>query len=109
MSWALSRSGFLCAGAGQGLTLFPAPLCPPAAFFLRCAPDTFSLDEVEHFPGQSRCQRHYAPMVFGIIPECRSASFGTSVELRRNPHWRRIVGGSSVEGYFCLLTHDYMM
>jgi hypothetical protein len=44
-----------------------------------------SLDEAEHFPAQSRSQRRYAPMVFGIIPECRSASFGTSVQLRRNP------------------------
>ena len=25
--------------------------------------------------GQSECQRRYAPMVFGFIPECRSASF----------------------------------
>jgi hypothetical protein len=32
------------------------------------------LDEAEHFPAQSRCQRRYAPMVFGIIPECRSGS-----------------------------------
>jgi hypothetical protein len=44
-----------------------------------------SLDEAEHFPAQSSCQRRYAPMVFGIIPECRSACFGTSVQLRRNP------------------------
>src|SRR6266852_2715768 len=34
-----------------------------------------SLDEAEHFPAQSRSLRRYAPMVFGIIPECRSASF----------------------------------
>jgi len=33
-----------------------------------------SLDEAEHFPAQSRCQRRYAPMVFGFIPECRSGS-----------------------------------
>src|SRR5262245_7669677 len=26
------------------------------------------------FPAQSSCQRRCAPMVFGIIPECRSAS-----------------------------------
>jgi hypothetical protein len=37
-----SRSGLLCAEAGQGLPPFPAPLCPLAAFFLRCAPDSFS-------------------------------------------------------------------
>src|ERR1700683_4714074 len=33
-----------------------------------------SLDEAEHFTAQSSCQRRYAPMVFGIIPECCSAS-----------------------------------
>jgi hypothetical protein len=31
-------------------------------------------------------QHRYAPKVFGFIPECRSASFGNSVRLRRNPH-----------------------
>ena len=44
-----------------------------------------SLDEAEHFPSQSRCQRRYAPMVFGIIPERRSASLRKSVQLHRNP------------------------
>jgi len=33
-----------------------------------------SLDEAERFTAQSTCQRRYAPMVFRIIPECRSAS-----------------------------------
>src|SRR5262249_22637365 len=33
-----------------------------------------SLDEAEHFTAQSSCQRRYAPMAFGILPECRSAS-----------------------------------
>src|SRR5436309_13345159 len=36
-----------------------------------------SIDEAEHFPAQSRSQPRYTPMVFGIIAECRSASFGT--------------------------------
>jgi hypothetical protein len=31
-------------------------------------------DEAEHFPAQSKCQRRYAPMVFGIIPKRRSDS-----------------------------------
>jgi hypothetical protein len=44
-----------------------------------------SLNEAEHLPTQSRSQRHYAPVVFGIIPECHSASFATGVQLRRNP------------------------
>ena len=34
--------------------------------------------------GQSRCQRRCAPMVFGFIPECRSASSRISVRLRQN-------------------------
>jgi hypothetical protein len=38
-----SFARFLCAEAGQGLPPFPAPLCPLAAFFLRCAPDRFLL------------------------------------------------------------------
>jgi hypothetical protein len=45
-----------------------------------------SPDEAEHLPAQSSRQRRYAPMVFGIIPECRSSSLGISVQLRRNPH-----------------------
>jgi hypothetical protein len=36
--------------------------------------EPISVDEAEHFATQSSCQRRYAPMVFGIIPECRSAS-----------------------------------
>jgi hypothetical protein len=72
-SW---RSGMLCAEAGQGTaTPCPAPPCSRAAADLRFAPDGWiSLDEAEHATAQSKCQRRYAPMVFGIIPECRSAS-----------------------------------
>ena len=36
----------------------------------RCA---LRVCEAGHFPAQSRGQRRYAPMVFGIIPECRLA------------------------------------
>jgi hypothetical protein len=46
-----------------------------------------SLDEAEHFPAHSRSQRRYAPMMFGIIPECRSESFGTGIQLGWNPHY----------------------
>jgi hypothetical protein len=34
---------------------------------------------------QSRCQRRYAPMVFGLIAECRSDSIRNAFQLRRNP------------------------
>ena len=67
--------GWLRSVGGQGLPpLSPHPfsasgILPP----LRSG--QVSLDEAEHFPAQSRSQRRYAPMVFGIIPECRSASF----------------------------------
>src|SRR5689334_22712111 len=44
------------------------------------------------FPAQSNCQRRYAPMVFGIIPECRSAPSGTSVQLdRKSPAAHQVV------------------
>jgi hypothetical protein len=33
-----------------------------------------SIDEAEYFPAQLVNHRRYSPMVFGIIPECRSAS-----------------------------------
>src|SRR4051812_48956196 len=43
---------------------------PSDASFGGCDSD----DEAERFLAQSSCQRRYAPTVFGIIPECRSAS-----------------------------------
>jgi hypothetical protein len=62
----LSRSGSLCAEAGtEASAPFPGPLSPS----LRSG--QVFLAKGEHFPAQSRCQRRYAPMVFGIIPECR--------------------------------------
>src|SRR5215469_6316853 len=71
MSGALiSAPGSLCAEVGQGLPPLPASSIRPS---LRSG--RVSLDEAEHFTAQSSCQRRYAPMVFGIIPECRSASF----------------------------------
>lgn len=44
-----------------------------------------SLDEAEHFL-DNRDQRRYAPMVFGLIPECRSDSLRNELHFRRNPH-----------------------
>jgi hypothetical protein len=70
------RSGILCAEAGQGTAApCPAPPSSPVAAHLRFDPDAVdSLDEGEHFTAPSSCQRRYAPMVFGVIPECCSAS-----------------------------------
>jgi hypothetical protein len=62
-------------GRGQRLRLFPrAPFSACRALPPLCSGQV-SLDEAEHFTAQSSCQRRCAPMVFGIIPECRSASF----------------------------------
>jgi hypothetical protein len=69
-----SCSGFYSAGRGQGLpplsrTPFSASGILPA---LRSG--QLSLDEAEQIPAQSGSQLRYAPMVFGIIPECRTVS-----------------------------------
>src|SRR5262249_14119697 len=67
----LTLEGFLCAeGGDKGCNPFSASLSPLCGI----PPLT-----------QSSCQRRYAPRVFGIIPECRSAFLRTSVQLRRNP------------------------
>jgi hypothetical protein len=76
----------------------PALLSPPAASFLRCALDRFLLTK----PNTScilRCQRRYAPMVFGFIPECRSESSRISVRLRRNPHLSSFSANPQVSGW----------
>jgi len=82
-----SRSGFLCAEAGQGLPPFPAPLSPLGASFLRCATIVF-LDEAEHF-----LHNRYASVA--TLRWCSGSSrnavrlpFGMSVRLRRNPQFR---------------------
>ena len=63
--------GHLALRRGQGLPRTPflaSGIFPP----LRSG--QISLDEAEQSPARSSCQRRDAPMVFGIIPECRSAS-----------------------------------
>jgi hypothetical protein len=37
-------------------------------------------DEAEHFPAQSKCQRRYAPMVFGIIPDSAFGFVGIPIQ-----------------------------
>jgi hypothetical protein len=68
---------------------------------------SISVDEAEHFTGQSTCQRRYAPMVFGIIPECRSASFrnwrSASPESQSGAQFRGGFSGRQVEAGFYLL------
>ncbi len=53
---------------------FPRTPLPATGVLPSLRSGQVSLDEAEHFPAQSRSQRRYAPMVFGIIPECRSTS-----------------------------------
>src|SRR6516162_89178 len=60
---------------GQGLPPLPRTPFSASGISSFASLRTVSLDEAEHFAAQSRCQRRYAPMVFGIIPESRSDSF----------------------------------
>ncbi len=66
------RSGLLYAERGQGLRPFPRTPFSASGLLPPLRSGQHSLDEGEHFRAQSSCQRRYAPMVFGIIPECRS-------------------------------------
>jgi hypothetical protein len=61
--------------SGARPAAFPRTPLPASAVVPSLRSGQVSLDEAEHFPAQSSRQRRYAPMVFGIIPECRSASF----------------------------------
>src|SRR5262245_45231291 len=80
------RSGFLCAEAGQGLPPFPAPLSPLAAFILLCAPDRFLLDEAERFLHNRDASVATRRWCSGSSRNAVRLPFGTSVQLRRNPH-----------------------
>jgi hypothetical protein len=62
-------------GGDKGCSPFPGTPFSACGILPSLRSGQVSLDEAEHFPAQSSCQRRYAPMVFGIIPECRSASF----------------------------------
>ena len=86
---AISAPGSLCAEAGQGLPLFPAPLCPLAACFLRCAPDRFLLTKPNTFltielPASLRSDgvRDHPGMSFGFPSEERSASPESPLEAK---------------------------
>jgi hypothetical protein len=70
MSWALARSGFLRAEAGQALPPFPAPLARQRC---SCATDKFLLAKPNSLHNRDASVA-YIPMLFGIIPECLSES-----------------------------------
>jgi hypothetical protein len=59
---------------GKACRLLPAPLSPLAAPIVCFASDRFLLTKPNTFPHNRNCQRRYAPVVFGMIPEYRSAS-----------------------------------
>ena len=86
MAERLSHSGSLCAEAGQGLPPFPAPLCPPAASFLRCAPDKFSLTKPNTFPHNREASVATLRWCSGSSRNTVRLPFGMSVQLHRNPH-----------------------
>jgi hypothetical protein len=105
-----ARSGRFSVEAGtRAAAPFPCTPFSASGILPPLCSGQVSLDEAEHFPAQSRSQRRYTPMVFGIIPECRSASFGTGVQLRRNPQAsdyffvrqsiNRCSCGSAAQGY----------
>ena len=82
----LTLAGSLRAEAGtRAAAPFPAPLSPPAAVFLRCAPDRFLLTKPNtsgtiEMPASLRSEN--------CSPSARNAvrvPFGISVRLRRNP------------------------
>lgn len=89
-----ARSGRFSVEAGtRAAAPFPAPLSPLAVSFLRCAPDRFPdrfhLTKPNTFQHNREASVARGPMVFTIIPECRSASFGTGVPIRRHPQSSR--------------------
>jgi len=61
-------------GGDRGCRPFPRASFSVSSILPPLRSGKVSLDEAERFTAQSTCQRRYAPMVFGIIPECRSAS-----------------------------------
>jgi len=61
-------------GGDKGCRPFPRAPFSVSSILPPLRSGKVSLDEAERFTAQSTCQRRYAPMVFGIIPECRSAS-----------------------------------
>jgi hypothetical protein len=81
---------------GQGLRPFPRAPFSTSSALPPLRSGQLSLDEGDHFPAQSRSQRRYAPIVFGIIPECRSpsirkgrsASPESHVDPKRLTTWR---------------------
>ena len=61
-------------GGDKGCRPFPRAPFSVSSILPPLRSGKVSLDETERFTAQSTCQRRYAPTVFGIIPECRSAS-----------------------------------
>ena len=77
--------GCFSAERGKGLRPFPRTPFLASASGLRFAPDTEYLDEAEHLLDNRKASVASLRSVFGIIPECRSASLRNSVHLQRNP------------------------
>jgi hypothetical protein len=86
MSGALFALQGHCAEAGQSLSPFPAPLCPLAASFLRCAPDRFPLMKANTFLHNRVASVATLRWCSGSSRNAVRIPSGMSVHLRRNPH-----------------------
>jgi len=74
---------------GQGLRPFPRTPFSATGALPPLRSGQFVLDEAEHFPAQSRCQRRSLRWCSGSSRNAVRLHFGNSVQLRRNPHPER--------------------
>jgi hypothetical protein len=78
--------GFYVLRRGKALPPFPAPLCPLAASFLRCAPDRFLLTKPNTFPQNQDASVATLRWCSGSSRNAVRLPFGMSVQLHWNPH-----------------------
>jgi hypothetical protein len=86
--------------------LSPAPQIPAEAPPLHYGESSFlrmAVDEAEHFPAQSACQRRFAPTTVRLQRNAVRLPAGITVHLRRNPQFsslspRRIARSSNSVG-----------
>src|SRR5277367_5638064 len=85
-TWSVSRSSFFSAEAGtRAAAPFPAPLSPPAAWFLRYAPDKFLLTKPNTFEHNREASVATLRWCSGSSRNAVRLPFGKSVQLDRNP------------------------
>jgi len=82
----------------------PAPQIPAEAPPLRSgklSPLRIVVDEPEHFPSQSACQRRFAPTAVRLQRNTVRLPAGISVHLHRNPHQPPKAGACSDYTLLC--------